>query len=70
MNLWNLQITLDYKCSYCYYMNVVIKNFLSYKFEGYVLQVLVSKGGISLADIAGLGQIKKPKQKKLPEMLF
>lgn len=47
MNLWNLQITLDYKCSYCYYMNVVIKNFLSYKFEGYALQNLVGKGGQS-----------------------
>lgn len=61
MNLANLQITLDYKCSCCYYMNVVIKNFLSYKFEGYVLQNFVDKGGIGPVDIAGLGHIKKPR---------
>lgn len=47
MNLTDLQIILDYKCSCCYYMNVVIKNFLSYILWKVVLQYFVGKGGLS-----------------------
>lgn len=37
MNLVNLQITLDYKCSCCYYMIVVRKNFLWYNQQRIVI---------------------------------
>ena len=40
MNLENLQITLDYKCSCCYYVFVVRKNFSWYVEAYFVIQLV------------------------------
>ncbi len=59
MNLENLQITLDYKCSCCYYVFVVRKNFSWYVEAYFVIQLVRAVQAHN--HTAGLGHIKKPR---------